>query len=62
MTVDDKYSFYKSKKFGQAIQMQLSKKSKIFYLFFSAFMQSTSVFEHSGKKDEAHTSTIADII
>ena len=42
--------------------MQLSKKSKIFYLFFSAFMQSTSVFEHSGKKDEAHTSTIADII
>ena len=56
------HSSYKREKFPQAIQLQLSKTSKISYQFFIAFLQSTSNFEQFRKKDQAHSSTIFGII
>ena len=50
LTVDDKHYCYKSKIFGQAIQMRLSKKRKIFYHIFVAFLQFTSNFLYFEKK------------
>ena len=62
LTADDKYSSYEKLKFPQAIQMHLSKKPKINYQLFIAFLQSTSTFQHFEKEDERHTSTLSDVI
>ena len=52
---DGKYSFHYSENLQQPIQMQLSKKIKMFYQYFAPFLKSTSNFEHFQKKD-AHSS------
>ena len=59
LTGDDNYSCYKSQKFGQTFQEQLSKKQKICYQLFIAFLQSTSIFQLFEKKDQAHSPTMS---
>ena len=46
----------------EPIQMHLSKKLKVFFQFFTAFLKSAFNFEHFGKKDEPHSSCIFEII
>ena len=41
--------------------MQLSKKVKNFWGFFSPFLESTSDFRHFGKKDDSHDLCISEI-
>ena len=43
------------------IQMLLSQKQKIFSRFFAAFYESALNFEHSEKKDDAHSLCISEI-
>ena len=62
LTADEKYSCYKSEKVEQAIQMQLSKKRKICYEFFVAFLESTWILQDFEKIDQAHSLAISDII
>ena len=62
LATNDKYSCHKRQKFLQAIQMQLFKKPKTFYEFFSPFWNLHKILNISKKKDEAHSSTISDII
>ena len=54
MTADDKYSLLNRSSLTEPIQMQLSQKQKIFPGFFSAFLKSTSYFEHFRQKDDPH--------
>ena len=61
LTVDDKYPCYKNEAFRLAIQVQLSKKLKLFYQFFIAFLKSTPNFAHVEKKDQVHSSAMSDI-
>ena len=42
--------------------MQWSKKLKVFFQFFTAFLKAAFNFEHFGKKDEPHSSYIFEII
>ena len=62
LTFDHKYSCYKREHFPWAIQMKLSKKPEIFHELYIAFLKSTSYVQHLEKKDEAHSSTISDVI
>ena len=47
---------------SDAIQMQLSKKQKIFSLFFAAFLKLACNFEYFEKKGEFHSLCISQII
>ena len=51
LTADEKYSPGGSENLQQAIQMQLSKKQKIFSQFFAAFLKFISNFEQFKQKD-----------
>ena len=61
LTADDKYSLPNSKDLWQPIQLRLSKKQKILFQFFSAYLKSTSNVEHFEKKDDAHRLCILEI-
>ena len=49
LTTDDKYSHLNRENLTQPIQMHLSKKQKLFYQCFSAFLKFKSNFEHFEK-------------
>ena len=57
LAADDEYSSHKSEKFSLANQMELSKKLKLFYQFFIAFLEPTSNFPHTEKNNELHSSS-----
>ena len=61
LTDADKYSLLYRDNLMQQIQILLSQKKKTFSLFFSAFLKSTLNFEHSRKKDGAHSRCISQI-
>ena len=61
LTANGKYSLLNRDNLTEPIQMQLSKKQKTFFLFFSAFLKSRSTFEHFQKKDDRHSSCISEI-
>ena len=61
LTDDHKYCLLYRENLTQAIQILLSQKQKNFSRFFSAFLKSTLNFEHSGKKDDAHSRCISQI-
>ena len=50
LTTDDKYSLLNRDKLTQPIQMQISKKEKKRFLFYSVLLRSRSSFEHVEKK------------
>ena len=50
LTGDDKYSLCYRQNLSETIQMQLSKRLKIFLQFIAAFLESSSNFEHFGKQ------------
>ena len=52
MTADDKYSLVNSDNIMQSIQMQLSRKQKIFSDVLYALIESRLNFEHFAKKDD----------
>ena len=63
LTADDKFPVQCCENFELTIQMQFSQKRKTFSQLLVHFPESTSSFKHSEKKkDEAHSSTISDII
>ena len=49
-TADDNYSLISRDNLMQTIQMHLSQKQKIFSQFFSAFLESASIYEHFQKR------------
>ena len=51
LTTDDQYSLLKRDNLTKPIQIQISKKQKIFFQFFYALLKSTSNFEHFEKRD-----------
>ena len=57
----DKYFVFNGDNLMQRIQMQLSKKQKNLSQFFSAFLKSSSKFEHFKKHDEHHSLHISQI-
>ena len=61
LTDDEEYSLLYRHKSTQAIQILLSQKQKTFSEFFSAFLEFTLNFEHSGKKDDPHSRCISHI-
>ena len=52
LTDDEKYSLLYRENLTQPIQLLLSQKRKTLSQFFSAFLKSTSNFEHFQKKDD----------
>ena len=50
LTAADKYSLISRDNWMQTIQMHLSQKQKIFFEFFSAFFESTLIYEHFQKR------------
>ena len=58
----NKFYCYKTEKFQQAIQIELSKKLKILYEFLVAFLEPTSNFPHAEKRDELHSSSNSESI
>ena len=50
LTADDRYSLISKNKWMETIQMNLSKKPKIFSELFGAFFESVLNFEHFQKK------------
>ena len=61
LTTEDKYSLRYSENLPQPIQIQLSKKQKIFSQFIAAFLKSTSSFEHFEKRHDPHSVCISAI-
>ena len=61
LSADGKYSLLKRDNLMQHIQMQLSRKEKLFSNFFSIFLKSTLNFEHFLQKGDPHCRCIADI-
>ena len=61
LTADDKYSLLNRSNLTQPIQILLSQKQKTFPQFFSSFSKRTLHFEHSQKRDDAHTRCISEI-
>ena len=62
MTTDCKYSGSKRKNLLLPIQIQLSKKPKIFCSVFIAFLEVTLNFEHLERKNEPRRLSISEII
>ena len=50
LNADDKYSLHNRENLRQPIQMQFSKKQKVFSKEFATFLKSASSFEHCEKK------------
>ena len=50
LTGDDKYSLCYRQNLSETIEMQLSKRLKIFLQFIAAFLESSSNFEHFEKQ------------
>ena len=61
LTADDKISHISKDKWKQTIQMNLSRKPKIFSKIFSAFFESALNFEHFQKKDDPDRLCISEI-
>ena len=61
MTADDKYSLQNRENLLQAIQLQVSKKKKMFSKFFAAYLKSASNFEHFERKDDPHRLCVLEI-
>ena len=55
LTVDDKDYVLNRNNLTEQIQMQLSKKQKIFYEISFAFLNSVLNFKHLPKKDDPHS-------
>ena len=55
LSADGKYSLLNRDNLTQPIQMQLSRKQKIFSEFFCAFLKSNLNFEHFQTKDDSHS-------
>ena len=63
LTADGECSRQDKENLAQEIQMQFSKKPKIFSQFFIAFLKSTSHFKYFEKrKDEFHSLSISEIV
>ena len=62
LTPDKKYFLCNSENLPEPIEMQLSKKIKIFSEFFTANLKSTFYFEHVEQKDESHSLCLSKII
>ena len=60
LTADDKYSLRNRMKLTQPIQLQLSKKQILFFLFLRD-LKSTSICKHFVKKDDPHRLCIFEI-
>ena len=52
LITDDEYSLLNNDKLTQPIQIQIAKKEKKTFYFFSRFFKSTSNFEHCEKEDD----------
>ena len=61
LTADDKYSLLNNDNLMQRIQIQLSKKQKVFSRFLSTFLKSRINFGHFRKKDDPHSLCISEI-
>ena len=61
LTADDKYSLRNSENLRQPIKMQLSKNLKTFSQYLAKFLESTSDFQHFGKKEDSHSLRISEI-
>ena len=61
VTADDKYSLQNRENLLQAIQLQVSKKKKMFSKFFAAYLKSASNFEHFERKDDPHRLCVLEI-
>ena len=62
LTADDKYYCFKRENFQQEFQMHLSQKAKNLVSIFIPFLESTSNFQHFGKKCETHSSNFSEIL
>ena len=62
LTADDKYSGSNMKNIPQQFQTPLSKKQKIFFVFFIAFLKCAWNLEHFRKKDEYSCLIISEIM
>ena len=60
MTAVDKYSLGNIWKFVDLIQMELSKKVKIFHWIFSPILKSASSFRHFQTKPDSHGPCISE--
>ena len=54
LSVDGKYSLVNRDNLTQPVHMQLSRKQKIFSVFFPEFLKSSLNFEQFLKKDDPH--------
>ena len=61
LSPDGKYSLLNRDNLTQPIQMQLSRKQKTLFYFFSAFLKSSLKFEHFLKKGDPHCWCISEI-
>ena len=61
LTADDKYSLRKRKNLPQPIELQLSKKQRMFSQFPAAYLKSTSKFEYFEKQENPHKLCIFEI-
>ena len=61
LTANDKYPIRDCVNLSSPNQMQLYLKPRIFADFFVPFLESTSNFRHSEKRDERHTYFISEI-
>ena len=61
LTADERYSLHNRKTLRQPIQLQLSKRQKIFSEFFAAYLKCTSNFEHFEEKDDPDTLFVFEI-
>ena len=52
LTANNKYSLCNNRKLPHPVQLELSKKKEIFTQFFSAYLRSTSNFQHFERKDD----------
>ena len=55
LIADAKYFLLNTENLTQPIQMQVSKKQKIFSEFIAAFLKSSLNFEHFQEKDDSHS-------
>ena len=61
LTGNDNYPVQDSDNLSSPVQMELYLKPTIFPDIFFSFLESTSNFEHFGKKDDRHTYVISEI-
>ena len=61
LTADDKYTLLNRVSLMQPIQMELSKKQKLFWELSSAFLKSRSIFKYFQKKNHPQILCIPEI-